>query len=680
MTTVFKQVGPYEILRQIGHGGMAVVFLAVDTRVNQHVALKLVQQGSDREAREIVDAERFGAELQKQFSERGSHVPAVYGYGIDEDSGYFYVAMEYLDGENLSEAIAHGPMPADRAADIGRDLARFLEDAHAFEAVVNGRSMQSLLHLDLKPRNVRITSKNKVKVLDFGTAKALSLSRKVTRNDFGSVAYLSPERLETGEVDARADLWALGVVLYEMLRGTPPFQAADTRRLERLILSRRPPASLEGHCPAGLAAIVAKLLDPEQSERYATAREIRDDLERFRSGQRTVAEEQGWPGRAVADDATRRTSETPGADRTSEDDEKTRRTGPAQMASDRTARTASSRPAALVPPPLPAAGTAMSGRTPPPQADTARMAIPARLKTPPSRTYRLFKAALLLIGLGLTVNEISVGSEAGRLANQVATHGFEQLPTAWDQYRDLADRSQLHFGIHVLRESLVERTESLADRVISNYRTPSPTVREGQWIAARDALAGALSVVGDQGRLRSMLRYCEGHLHRINGEAQKQRGDGDSGQEAFTEAVVAFREAAELRSNWLDPFLGLARTFILGLEEVELGADALERAQEISQGRNQDWEMSDREWALLGDGYRTRGNSLLKSAAQLRGLPQERDYLSRAAEAYRLALAEYAKANGFGTVPQSIARTQRALQQVEENLGEGLTTELEEQQ
>ena len=121
MTTVFKQVGPYEILRQIGHGGMAVVFLALDTRVNRQVALKLVQHGSDREAREIVEAEQFGAELQKQFSERGSHVPAVYGYGIDEDSGYFYVAMEYLDGENLSELISHGPLLPARAAGSGRD-------------------------------------------------------------------------------------------------------------------------------------------------------------------------------------------------------------------------------------------------------------------------------------------------------------------------------------------------------------------------------------------------------------------------------------------------------------------------------------------------------------------------------------------------------------------------------
>jgi serine/threonine-protein kinase len=114
---------------------MAVVFLATDTRADRQVALKLVQRGTDRETQEIADAEQFGAELQKRFGEHGSHVPVVYEYGVDEDSGYFYVAMEYLDGENLSEVIALGPVEPERAASIAGELARFLEDAHAFEAL-----------------------------------------------------------------------------------------------------------------------------------------------------------------------------------------------------------------------------------------------------------------------------------------------------------------------------------------------------------------------------------------------------------------------------------------------------------------------------------------------------------------------------------------------------------------
>src|SRR5206468_10437544 len=103
-------------------------------------------------------------------------------------------------------------------------------------------------------------SAGQVKVLDFGIAKALSLSRKVTRNDFGSIAYLSPERLDTGDIDAQADLWAVGVLLYEMVSGSTPFKAADTRRLEQQILSGRPPAALDDRSPIGLRAIVAKLI------------------------------------------------------------------------------------------------------------------------------------------------------------------------------------------------------------------------------------------------------------------------------------------------------------------------------------------------------------------------------------------------------------------------------------
>ena len=101
MASVFHKLGPFEILREIGRGGMAVVFLAQDTRNDSRVALKLVPQGTDREAHEILEAEQWGAELQKQFCQISPHVPFVYEHGLE--SGYFYVAMEYLDGENLSD-------------------------------------------------------------------------------------------------------------------------------------------------------------------------------------------------------------------------------------------------------------------------------------------------------------------------------------------------------------------------------------------------------------------------------------------------------------------------------------------------------------------------------------------------------------------------------------------------
>jgi len=235
MTTVFQRVrvGPYEIVHEIGRGGMAVVFFATDSRDGRRVALKLVPTGTDRDAQEVLEAERWGAKLQEQFCRISQNVPVVYEHGTE--GGYFYIAMEYLDGRNLSEIVAGGPLAPDRAVGIAIQLCHFLEAAHGFEATVDGRKLRSLLHGDLKPRNIRVLWADKIKILDFGIAKALSLSRKVTRNDFGSITYLSPERLESGEIDTYSDFWAVGVLLYEMVGGVQPFRAPDTRRLEQRI-------------------------------------------------------------------------------------------------------------------------------------------------------------------------------------------------------------------------------------------------------------------------------------------------------------------------------------------------------------------------------------------------------------------------------------------------------------
>src|SRR5262245_37278462 len=125
MKTVFQQLGPYEIIEAIGHGMAGSVFLARDTRTQQRVALKLVPHGGDQDALDIVAAERSGAELQKQLSRVSARVPTVFEHG-DHESGY-YVAMEYLDGENLSTVISRGPVGAEQAAGIAVELCLFLE-------------------------------------------------------------------------------------------------------------------------------------------------------------------------------------------------------------------------------------------------------------------------------------------------------------------------------------------------------------------------------------------------------------------------------------------------------------------------------------------------------------------------------------------------------------------------
>jgi serine/threonine protein kinase len=632
MTTVFNRLGPYEIVQPIGSGGMAQVFLALDTRSQARVALRLVPLGRDHEAREILDAERWGAKLQQEFSRACPLVPRVYEHGELPD--YFYVAMEYLDGENLSDVIGRGRIAPERAIEIALELCAFLETAHAFELTVEGRPLRSLLHGDLKPRNVRVTSAGHIKVLDFGMAKALSLSRKVTRTDFGTLGYMSPERLETGEMDAQSDFWALGVILYQMVSGTPPFAAPDTRRLERLIVSRRPPPSLDSVCAPALQAVVAKLLAPQPELRYATATAVRDDLTCCQSGTETLAQKEGWPAR-IDEPPTQRTAalqQTP--------DEATRRTRPEPV-------------------PLPG-----ENPTSPRDANVREGArTPHAVPASAPRRHRL-RSALMVVALLLIVNEVLVGSAAGRVAAAAVTGELGDIEALWVEYARLSQRSYLGIGVAGLERTLEERTQELADRVIHNYRTPEPTVREAQWEAARNALRRALIANPRSGRIKAAMRYCDGHLHRINGEARKARRQLAGARQELTEAVTAFREAAELRGNWPDPFLGLMRTFIYGLEDIDRGSDALRQAQRLG------FTAGRRETTQLADGYRTRGETLMRTARTLEGMPQESEYLQRAAESLREALTLYGRVPGSTGVASSLRRTQLTLERIEQRLAE----------
>ncbi len=631
MTTVFQRVGPYEILREIGRGGMAAVFLAEDPRHARQVALKLVPIGQDREAKEILDAERWGTRLQAMLAEACGLVPRVFEEG--DEPPYYFIAMEYVGGENLSDVIARGPVSPAEAARIGSALSQFLHSAHNFKTTIDGREFWSLVHGDLKPRNVRIAEDSSIKVLDFGIAKALSLSRKVTRNDFGSMPYLSPERLESTEVDAQADLWALGAILYELLSGVPAFHAADTRRLEQEIRAgygRRP---LAPSCPAGMHAIVARLLATKSADRYPSAAGVLADLELFQDGKEPEALTQGFP-RPADDDATRRTKPAAVVD-----PEATRRT-------DRAAAS----PVTVVPAVNTSATSNQSGRQP-----SAAKASPARaLRSHPLRTVLLL-AALLLVS-----NELVVGFRAGRLAATAATRDLESMDDVWTAYNALSHRSYLRLGVLGLERTMETRVRTLTEQVIANYRSTLPTVRERQWRVAQKNLQQALVLAPRDTVLRASLRYCEGHLHRIDGEAEKLRHRTPVANQHFTEAVSAFREAAELRRDWPDPFLGLARTFIYGLEDIDRAADALKQAQKLG------YTIGDRETAQLADGYRGRGDSLWQTARQLADLPQEPEYLQRASDAYRQAQGLYEKIPGFPGVAVSLRRIQRSLDLIDE--------------
>ena len=627
MTTVFHRVGRYEIHEQIGRGGMAVVFLATDTETNQRVALKLVSIEADRDGQQVLDAERWGAKLQAEFCRESPYVPAVYDYGTSGQ--YFFIAMENLDGRNLSEVIGEGPMPATRAVHVATQLCEFLQAAEAFERTLDGRTFKLLLHGDLKPRNIRVLEGDEIKVFDFGIAKALSLSRKVTRNDFGSIAYLSPERLESGEIDAQAEFWAVGVLLYEMVSGVQPFRAADTRRLEQRIRARVPPASLDGLCPVGLQAIIAKLLAPVVSDRYSTATAIREDLQRFTSGEDVQAQLEGWPDRRQDEAVTRRTHRT-GLAQDAGEEEVTRRT----------VREPRDAPAAAVP--------AVALTAPVGSAPAAVRQIPA----PRRRVPRFVRRVLLVIAIAIVLNEIRVYVIAGALAENVPEEisGVLQM---WNQHRALDESSSLHLGAIPLKRALTRQASVLADRTFARYRTAGATVYEKEWRLTREALALAVSARPYDRHLLAALRYCEGHLRRIDGEARLRGRQASAAQQELAAAVVAYREAAERRQEWPDPFLGLMRTFI-AMDDVERGADALAQAERYG------YTAGNRDWALLGEGYFTRAAKLAES--------EELEPLNRAAEAFTKAIEYFSKADTFGNVAQRLREAERRLRQVQTRL------------
>lgn len=274
------RIGCYEIIRRLGKS-MTEVFLAIDTSANRNVALKLIPHSEDRTTRMVIEAERRGAAIQKELHDLDPRVVEIYEYG-DLD-GYFFIAMQFAEGRTVADILAtERVIEPCSAAVIALETCEQLAKFHACELPV--------VHGDIKPSNVHVGANDTVRLLDFGIAKMLRVDCNATLHQFGSPSYCSPERLTRNEVDPQSDLWALGATLYEMLSGVPPYQAENTRKLEGLIRSKRPPRALPSSCPVGLRAIVMKSLAPDVGKRYRSAVEFMADLQLFLERKPTLAE------------------------------------------------------------------------------------------------------------------------------------------------------------------------------------------------------------------------------------------------------------------------------------------------------------------------------------------------------------------------------------------------------
>src|ERR1700723_2741303 len=294
--------GRYQVTHLIARGGMAIVYRAQDVLLNRPVAIKTLYPELSADP---LFVEGFRREAQAAANLSHPNIVPVFDWG--EDNGTYFIVMEFIDGRPLSSILrTAGPMHPDRAAEIGADVAIALAYAHR----------HGVIHRDVKPGNVLITEDGIVKVTDFGIARAINTEESLTQTGavMGTAAYFSPEQAEGKGVDARSDIYSLGVVLYEMAVGKPPFTGDSPVAVASKHVRDQPvlPRVVNPAIPVELEAVIMKAMAKSPNDRYATAEEFRADLLRFIDGRPVEAGDPGVTSMMTAVGATQAMPATTG--------------------------------------------------------------------------------------------------------------------------------------------------------------------------------------------------------------------------------------------------------------------------------------------------------------------------------------------------------------------------------
>jgi len=265
--------GRYQIIEELGHGGMGRIYRAVDRKLNEEVALKLIRPEIALEKRTL---ERFHNELK--LARKISHPHVGRMYELLEENGIHFITMEYVPGEDLKSSIRRfGQLPISKSISITKQICEGLAEAHKI----------GVIHRDLKPSNIMVDKEGNAKVMDFGIARSLK-TKGITGEgvSVGTPEYMSPEQVEGKEADQRSDIYSLGIILYEMLTGQVPFEGDTpfTVGVKQKSEIPKDPKSLNAQIPQDLSGLVLKCLEKDREKRYQSADELRTDLEKIEKG------------------------------------------------------------------------------------------------------------------------------------------------------------------------------------------------------------------------------------------------------------------------------------------------------------------------------------------------------------------------------------------------------------
>jgi len=596
-----KQFGKYEIVRKLGRS-MTDVYLGHDPETGRPVVLKIIEEARDEYTQLVIEAERRGAQIQEQLHQLDPRIIEIYEYGVQ--GGCFFVAMAYFEGKNIAEVLqAERRLEPLRAVRYAAEVCSQLNRLHAFVSDVDGQR-RAVVHGDIKPSNIQIGANDEVRLLDFGIAKVITYTHNLTHHNLGSPTYCSPERLSKAQVDAQSDLWAVGVSLYEMVGGSPPYQAQDTRKLENLIQSRRPPRALPAGCPAPVRAVIAKALAPDIRRRYPSAAAFESDLRAILLNLPTAAETEKhgtWEANATIQKSP-------------------------------------------LEPPAPHRGKSRFWTFP-----WAKLRAPAPRK---EKGVWFALAAGIVCGLLLAplhyLYAFHSASQPLRPPLDLSRSNAAQISQTWDLYQRL-EHQNAFLGrwspALPLNESMWAALVQASNDVIEGYRNSSdPAISDFDWKKARLCLRYALRIRPSDPEARGKLALCDGY---INLAANPRLPAAAASERNFLLAAASLPRSP-------DPHLALARLYTYSFN------NAGRAAAEFIAAERRGYRNGPREFEAQGDGYLLRAEYELRQARHANASRREQSrWLSAARDDLERARTLYEPIAGFSRVSLDLEQLDR---------------------